>query len=475
MQAMKPYLYIRQLITIFIGGLAVCGCHFLDEKPRDFLAPANFYKTEADAVAAVNAVYSHLSTGAYYGGNSWRMGDLASDLLDEGAVSRTETLEMNTYTIASTNAIVADFWQRLYVAINQANAAIERVPATTMDASRKARLVAEVRFLRGLFYFDLVKAFGDIPLQVQETQSLNNLNVMRRPAAEVYAQIIQDLQEAEKILPVTYAAADVGRATKGAAQSLLAKVYLYKNDYAAAAQKAQEVVQSGTYSLVANFADIWPAEKENSSEHIFSVQYKAGVVGSGFNETFGVRGGKAPITGGSSAFVKRSFFNSFEAGDVRKDVSIKDSYTFPDGSKATFQPHVWKYFNPNGLTPSNTDTNWPVIRYAEVLLILAEARNEINGPDADAYAAINQVRRRAKLKDLATGLTKDSFRDAVLQERGWELCFEGHRRYDLVRMGKLQARMQQVNISTTIPKHNLYPIPQRELDTNRELKQNPGY
>ena len=467
----KVYTLPVLLLSIWLGS----SCQFLDENPQDFLAPTNFYQTEADAVAAVNAVYSHLSTGAYYGGNYWRLGDLASDLLDDGAVSRTETLELNTYTVASTNSIVSEFWQKLYVAINQANAAIERVPGTTMDATRKARLVAEARFLRALFYFDLVKAFGDIPLIREETKSLNVLSVARRPAAEIYTQIIQDLQEAEKGLPVSYAAADLGRVTKGAAQSLLAKVYLFKLDFAAAAQKAQEVVQANTYSLVTNYADLWPAEKENGPEHIFSVQYKAGVVGSGFNETFGVRGGKTPITGGSSAFVKKPFISSFETGDVRKDVSIKDSYTFSDGSKATFQPHVWKYFNPNGTTPSNTDTNWPVIRYAEILLILAEARNEVAGPTPDAYVPINQVRSRSKLKALPTGLTKEQFRDAVLQERGWELCFEGHRRYDLVRMNKLKEIMQKVSITTTVPKHNLYPIPQRELDTNRELQQNTGY
>lgn len=454
---------------------AVSGCQFLDENPQDFLAPANFYKTEADAVAAVNAVYSHLSTGAYYGGNAWRLGDLASDLLDDGAVSRTETLELNTYTVASTNDIVSEFWQRLYTAINQANAAIGRVPGTTMDATRKARLVAEVRFLRALFYFDLVKAFGDVPLVIEETTSLNALTVSRRPAADVYNQIIQDLQEAEKALPASYAAADLGRVTKGAAQSLLAKVYLFNKDFAAAAQKAQEVVQSNTYSLVPNYADLWPSEKENGPEHIFSVQYRAGVVGSGFNETFGVRGGKTPITGGSGAFVKKTFIASYETGDVRKDISIKDSYTFADGSKATFQPHVWKYFNPNGTTPSNTDTNWPVIRYADLLLMLAEARNEVAGPTADAYAPINQVRSRAKLPALPTGLTKEQFRDAVLRERSWELSFEGHRRYDLIRMNKLQETMQKAGITTTVPKHNLYPIPQRELDTNRELQQNTGY
>ncbi|MFC5412771.1 RagB/SusD family nutrient uptake outer membrane protein [Larkinella bovis] len=461
-------------LTVLLVWL-VSSCQFLDENPQDFLAPANFYKTEADAVAAVNAVYSHLSTGSYYGGHFWRMGDLASDLLDDGAVSRTETLELNTYTVASTNDILSEFWQRLYVAINQANAAIGRVPGTTMDANRKARLVAEVRFLRALFYFDLVKAFGDIPLITEETTSLNDLAVARRPATEIYKQIIQDLQEAEKALPVSYAAADMGRVTKGAAQALLAKVYLFTKDYAAAAQKAQEVVQSGTYSLVPNYADLWPAEKENGPEHIFSVQYRAGVVGSNFNETFGVRGGKAPITGGSGAFVKKTFIASYETGDVRKESSIKDSYTFSDGSKATFQPHVWKYFNPNGTTPSNTDTNWPVIRYADVLLMLAEARNEVGGPTADAYAPINQVRSRAKLGALPAGLTKDQFRDAVLRERGWELSFEGHRRYDLIRMNKLQENLRKAGINVTVPKHNLYPIPQRELDTNRELQQNTGY
>ncbi|GAB2775602.1 RagB/SusD family nutrient uptake outer membrane protein [Rhabdobacter roseus] len=446
----------------------VSSCDFLQEDPQDFLSPLNFYRTEADAVAAVNAIYSSLSP-------TWNLGDLASDLLNEGAAPRTENLELQTFTFSSANPHFATLWQTRYVAINRANTAIERIPMIDMNAERRSRLVGEAKFLRALNYFDLVKAFGDVPLILQETKGLDQQNATRSPALEVYRQIIQDLEEAHPQLPLTYASVETGRATRGAALALLARAYLFSQNYPKAAETARTVTTLN-YSLVPNYADIWPSERENGPEHIFSIQYKAGVRGSGFNETFGVRGGRAPITGGSGAFVKRSFYNSFEPGDVRRDISIKTSFTFSDGSTQTFEPHVWKFFNLNFITPSNTDTNWPLIRYSEVLLILAEALNEVhNGPTPEALEAINQVRRRAKVPELAATLSQQQFREAILRERGWELAFEGHRRYDLIRLNKLQEVMAPLGVTVQVPTHNLYPLPQRELDVNKNLQQNPGY
>ncbi len=453
---------------LLLTALLVSACDFLTETPRDFLSPANFYQTEKDAVAGVDAIYSTLQA-------SWILAELASDLLNEGAAPRTENLELQTFTFSSANGYFANFWQNCYVGINRANTALGRIPSIEMNEERKARLLAEAVFLRSLHYFDLVKVFGDVPLIITETTGLEGLTIARTPKAEIYKQLIDDLEGTYNQLPLTYAAAETGRVTKGAALAFLARVYLFNEQFDKAAEHARTVTTLG-YRLLDNYADIWPSEKENGPEHIFSIQYKAGVRGSGFNETFGVRGGKAPITGGSGAFVKKTFYDSFESGDIRRDISIKTSYTFPDGSVQTFEPHVWKYFNPNGITPSNTDTNWPVIRYPEVLLTLAEALNEVNnGPDAEAYHSINQVRNRAMLPDLPGNLTRQEFRDAILRERGWELCFEGHRRYDLVRMNKLSEAMAAAGVTVKMPQHAFFPIPLREMDVNSKLEQNEGY
>ena len=225
-----------------------------------------------------------------------------------------------------------------------------------------------------------------------------------------------------------------------------------------------------------SFIPFWDPAFENGPEHIFSVQYLAGVQGSNLNELFGVRGAPSPYTGFSAAWVDESFANSFAEEDQRKPVSILEVYINRDGDTVDIEPHVLKYFNPDGPSPGDTDTDWPVIRYADILLMYAEALNNVNnGPNAAAYDAVNQVRARAGVGPLPAGLGQAAFSDALLQERAWELCFEGHRWFDLRRFDQLVPVMNAYGQPIQAPKHLLFPIPQRELDVNNELSQNPDY
>ena len=463
-----------EILILFLISVIFQACDFVEEEPKDFLSPANFYQSEADATAAVNAVYNHLADGGYYGSSIWNIGDVTTELVEPGESAGQGRIALQTYTFDPATGVFAGLWNQLYRSINRANTVIDRVPMIDMNVETRARLVAEAKFLRALNYFDLVKVYGDIPLLVTETTTLEKLNVSRTAAATVYDQIVADLEDAVLVLPESYGNSETGRATSGAARALLAKVYLFMQEFDLAAQNAEAVINMN-YSLVPDYADLWRVENENGPEHIFSVQYRTGIRGSGFMEVFAVRGGSAPITGFSGVIVEEDFLGSFDPADIRRDVSIRSSYTFPDGSTEDFEPHVWKFFDPNASDPSDTDVNWPVLRFADVLLIYAEALNEVNnGPTQEAYNAINQVRSRAGVPDLPDGLDQGAFRDAVLQERAWELCFEGHRWFDLKRSGKLieviTAYGQPIQ-----DKHLLFPIPLREMDTNPELEQNPGY
>ncbi len=461
---MKKLIFILTIIS-------VSSCDFLDETPKDFLSPANFYETENDAVAAVNAVYDQLG---YYG-SLWQLGERPSDNLEDGPVGRDVSLELHTFTWNSATGIFGGVWQQLYRSINLANTALEQIPGIEMNEEFKGRLIGEVKFLRALNYFDLVRNFGGVPITTTSTSSFNNLFSTRNTSEEVYELIIEDLEEAEDLLPLSYSSGDQGRVTRGAAKALLARVLLYEGDFSGAAQKAKEVMDLNEYDLVTNVDDLWMVANENSIEHIFSVQYQAGIQGSGFSSSFAVRGGEPPLTGFSTAIVRQDLLDSFDPSDERRAASILESYTFPDGTVKTYDPHVWKFYDETAIDPTEGNTNWPVIRFAEVLLIYAEAVNESNnGPNQEAYDAINAVRDRAGLTDLPMGLSQTQFREALLDERRWELCFEGHRYYDLKRNNQLKTTMSTLGINVE-DKHLLYPLPLREMDANPNLVQNADY
>jgi starch-binding outer membrane protein, SusD/RagB family len=480
---MKKYIFYIFTTAFF---LAACSKNILEKTPEANFTPENFYKNSDDAKAAVSAVYDLLNTNEFYNQVMWIIQDQSTDDAEWGngrSTANQPKNDLDKYTFTPATSTFISLWSTAYRAINRANAAIERLPAVPMDEALKARLIGEVRFMRAFYYFTLVRLFGDVPLMLKETTSLNDLQVARTPAEDVYKQIIEDFTAAENILPVTYNAADKGRATKGAAKAFLAKVYLTREEWAKASTKAKEVMDLGAgYDLWVNFADAFLVANENGKESVFEVQSNGVLGGEGsfmqgymrppFDRVNGIAGfGDDPAT--------QSIYDAYRPEDKRRNATLRVYSTTGNPaapSTVVFPCYVAKYLDPSATGNNDGNNNFPVMRYADVLLMYAEALNEQGANNSEAYNAINRIRNRAGLPNLTAGLSQANFRDSVLLERRLELAFEGHRRYDLMRTKRLISAMAAQNPSIKVGAHHyLLPIPQTERDVNKLLTQNPGY
>ena len=473
---------ILNIFILFVLLISVSCESNLEEVPLSFFEESNSFNSAADANSAINAVYDRLK--GVYGLTMINLGDLNGDECEVREENGTGT-EIHKNLFNSGTKLFDDFYTSSYVLIDRANRVIANVPKITMESKLRDQIVGEAKFLRALTYFNLVRAFGDVPLVTVISNDVVNVQVPRDPTEKVYQQIILDLLDAEKVLPVKYTAdTEIGRATVGAAKAILAKVYLTRKDWANAAAKAKEVIDSKTYSLVADYRDLYIPEKENGPEHIFSIQYSCALAayGSPMAVSFAIFF-TYPInlTGGTYQVVP-SFATSFGKGDYRKEVTAITEKKLANGTVVLSRTgwHNDKYWDPLACGETAARNNFMVTRYADVLLMYAEAINELGAPTTEAYSAINLVRARARKGALDTeisdlkDLTQTQFRDAVLQERGWELSFEGHRRWDLLRTGKYIDAMKKLGI-TAESKHLLYPIPLQEIDVNPALVQNTGF
>ncbi len=472
----------KSLILLFGCLMGITSCEDnIKEVPLSFLEESNSFQSASDATSAINGVYDRLK--AQYGMNMINLSDLNSDQ-QEVREDYAAGSEIHKNLFNSGTGLFDSFYTAAYITIDRANRVIQNVSNITMDEKLKGQIIGEAKFIRALSYFNLVRAFGDVPLITAISNDVVNVNVSRTPVDQVYAQIVKDLQEAETVLPPKFTAAgEIGRATIGAAKSILAKVYLTRKEWKKAADKANEVITAGSYSLVNDYRDVFDPEKENGPEHIFSIQYSCALpqYGSAMAVNFAIYFSYPINLVGGAYQSTPQFVASYPAGDYRKEVTIIYSKKIANGSivESRTGPHIDKYWDPKACGSSSARNNFLVIRYADVLLMYAEALNELNGPTTESYQAINKVRARARngkadvLPDLA-GLSKEEFRKAVLEERGWELAFEGHGRWDLLRTGTYIEKMTKIGI-TSEQKHLLYPIPINEMDVNSGLTQNPGY
>ncbi|GAB3691494.1 RagB/SusD family nutrient uptake outer membrane protein [Spirosoma flavus] len=472
------------LILSFTLSLFISSCEVLDKTPESNFTPDNFYRNADDAKAAVSTVYDPLNSANMYAQIMWIIQDQATDDAEWGngrSTANQPKNDLDKYAFTPATVTFQSLWTTVYQGINRANTVITRVPGIPMDNNLKAQYVAEAKFMRGFYYFTLVRLFGGVPLIVNETTSLNNLNVARASVEDVYKQMIQDFTDAETTLPIRFTGADLGRATKGAAKAYLAKVYLTRQEWAKASAKAKEVIDSGAYDLWANFSDAFLLANKNGKEAVFEMQALGGGVGEGswmqgymrpnFDRVNGVAGfGDDPAT--------ENLYRTYTAADKRRDVTIKlySATTTPAApASVVFPGYVYKYLDPTATGNGDGANNYPLIRYADVLLMYAEALNEQAAGNAEAYTAVNRLRSRAGLPALS-GLTQEQFRDAVLLERRLELAFEGHRWYDLARTKRLISAMKAQNPTIVVQdRHYLFPIPQTERDVNPALDQNPGY
>jgi len=468
------YTYILLLIAAFVS------CKKLDEKPASVFTTDQFYKTQEDAIAAVNSIYQGgLNNGGITMYN--RLFHLGMEIMSDDAIAGQRVTNADVRSIAvlnhsTTNDRVDELWKEHYIAINRANIAIDRIPLIDMDVTLRERLVNEAKFLRGLLYFNLVRLWGEVPLVLHEVTSLDasSIHVAKSPVESIYTQVITDLTDAEKLPPVM-GGADAGRATGGAAKSILAKVYLTKKEWEKAAAKSLEVINGPYgYDLFEDYADVFRAETKNGKEHIFSAQCKSFVNGQGNRLASSATPVGIPgiAAAGTDEPLLPSTYALYTANDKRRDVTFFTQIVSPTNGKVyKFDPRFFKYFDPStAANPTESPRNIPVIRFAEVLLIYAEAVNEATGPGG-AYDAINRVRKRADLDPLS-GLDQSSFREAVYLERRLELMFEFQRWFDLIRTKRMITALHAVGKTNASEKHYLHPIPQREIDLNPKLEQN---
>ncbi len=492
------------LLTLGLLVGTSCTKEYLDVKPTDTVTAENFYKTQTDAIQATNAAYSQLQQNGMFNYSLWGIGDVMSDnsfLGGGGAADGIEFQQLDSYTIPTTNPLTTSHWQRAYLGIGEANQVLLHVPDITMDATIKNRCLGEAEFLRALYYFYLVRGFGDVPLVLTPAQTAAEAaSVTRTPTAQVYAQIVKDLTDAITKLPTSYSGDDVGRATKWSATALLAKVYLTQGDLPNAATQARAVIASSGKSMWPNFADNFKVETENGQESLFEVQFKSGLSsystdgpGSVMNEFWGARfyGSPYVVSSGGYGFniPEKDLVAGYGVGDTRRAATVfAPGDKYPDGQVQPSSPTALpgdplcynvrkQYVGTVSVNNWDSPLNFPVLRLSEMYLILAEAA----GPTGEGVEAINKVRRRAyglaiNTPAPAVDLTAatSNFKAAVVQERRLELAFEDDRWYDLKRTGTLVATMTAQGKSIK-DFNNLLPIPQSEINVNPNLTQNPGY
>lgn len=485
-----------QLIWLFLFIPLACE-DFLEKPPQGQLTQSNFPLTASDALLATNAVYNTMRESNFNSG-LFPLYDIMSDDANKGSNPDDAAASIgpfDRFQHVKTEPAILRWWNTLYKAIRRANVVIERVPTISMDETLRNRYVAEARFLRAAYYFDLVRAWGGVPMLVSTDPKI----LPRSSKDEIYNLIEDDLLFAITALPEKsqYNSSDIGRASKGAAKALLAKVYLCRGNFTEAAAYALEVINSGEYNLEADFDNANSVNGEQGVESVFEVSSygEEGLENGGnqYGNVQGVRG--TPNRGWGFNRPTLSLRNSFESGDPRLEstviflgevldgVSISGDGITPDASVDSHGQNEIECYNQKVWTPGNTvppsfGHNRRFIRFSDVLLMAAEALNENNNA-AQALVHLNRVRQRARegnnsiLPDI-TVTNKDQLRDIILQERRVELALEGHRFWDLVRTNKATAILGPLGF--VAGKHELLPIPQTEIDlTQGALDQNPGW
>jgi len=492
-----------------LGILVLCLVQF---SCNDFLVTTDptrvedglFFKDQTQLQQALNGVYGQLQsiTSTAYLFKEFNSDNTTLDFnpLDRGGAAGWEAFEFST--VNPGNGEIINLWNSYYSAIFNANNTLEKLEASTIDEAVKKEIGGQLKFIRAFYYFDLAQYFGDVVLVTNTLKTPDEaFELVKSSQEQVYAQVEADLKDAVDNLPVSYKAAEAGRATKGAALSLLGKYYLTRKKYPEAVATLKQVLPLG-YMLNANYADNFDPQKKNGKESIFEIQYQGGNdLGewSNFMYVFAPRLSKGAITGYANVnpagrnIPTNDMIAAYEKGDLRKDISLKEGYTL-DGVYYPI-PYVNKYNHPHTIS-GRTNENWPILRYADVLLMLAEAINEQSGPTGEAFEYLNQVRTRAGLAP-KSGLDKAAFRNEVLHERRVELAFENHRWFDLKRT-KTPAELAQFmnayaskeKAKPTVDRGGIafnvldyvyedyeyfFPIPASQILINSKLTQNPGY
>ena len=464
---------MKNIFILFIAILVLSSCSedFTDLAPISNRNEADFYTTENDFVAAINASYAGLQNNGVYGRGYWTMFEMRGDNTDQGpdatGLSR-QFAEINAFTEDPLNEQITRAWTDSYGVIANCNVILARIEGVTMNEDIKKRIIGEALFLRSLMYYHLAVAYGNIPLQLVPFVPGDQLTQV--DAATIYSQLVADLATAEANLSISYSAENKGRATKGAAATLLAKVLLTNNQKSEAAVVLRRIISDYNYELLDNYSNLWGAANENNIESIFEVQFVSGGIGQGsaFTNDFSPSAFLQTGQGFGRNRPTVEMQNSYVSGDLRFPSSMGTSYVNATGATVTAN-YVRKYES-NPPTENDSDINFVVFRYSDVLLMLAEAIGE----SSEAYDLINEVRDRAGL-DPIDASTPGTFSEKLLEERQLELAFENHRWADLKRFGvaaeKVNAAEPFISAGSV---RSLFFIPQREIDINTNFIQNPN-
>ena len=477
------------IVLALIFTMVSCGKSFIERPPVSSVTIDVLYKTDKDFQDAVIGAYQGLRNQY---ANMWQFGDLRGDDAWIQVSNQPSSTAVDVFSINSSDALLSGTWANYYIAINRCNNILTKIETADVNVIKnKDRYVGEAKFIRAIAYFDLVRIFGDVQLITGVPSAQEVLATGRTAAATVYTNlIIPDLIDAGIKLPLVCTGTEVGRATKGAAKAMLGKVYMTTKDFVKAEAVLAEITTAPyTYALLANFNDLFDYTKnEHHSEYIFDIEYEEGLGGLGsiFTNNFmpnvtallnyyNIKGGFNESLSPTTQFV-----NAWASGDKRKDITVQccGSWKNPTTgvvttfSSSTAQSYTMKYITAVAIN-GDSKANWKVIRYADVLLMYAEALNE-NGKTAAALIPLNQVRTRAGLAAYV-GITQAQLRDNVAQERRFELAFEGHRWFDLLRTGKALTACAPVGMRDYM---TVFPVPlsQVKVMNNPTLfPQNPSY
>ena len=489
---LKKYFTIRMAGLLMASVVIITSCKddFLEVPPQGEEPSEQFWVSADDAAKAVNAMYANLRGWPQVAFAPIAVESLGSDDTEKGS-SASDATFLNTYdnfTVSPTDGQLLDFWDGQYQSVNLANQVLDNVPSIALDENLKARYLAEAKFVRAYAYFRLTRAFGDVPLRLHVPLDVSEYNIARAPQADVYALVEQDLTEAAAVLPESYTGIDIGRATKGAALSLHAKVAMYQNKWPDVLRLTDEVMTLG-YALFPDFGKLFRVENENSVESIFEIQ--AAVIpgnpdasNSQYSQVQGVRGS----TGGGWGFnvPTADLAASFEPGDPRREATIIfRGETTPEGDAIPVVGDNPMY-NQKSYVPfsqyvsgynEGASQNVRVLRYADVLLMNAEANNEL-GNTADALESLEMVRARARggnagILPEVTTTDQAALRQAIWHERRGELALEFDRYFDVIRQGRGEEVFGPLGWE---PHNRVWPVPQNEIDlSGGVLTQNEGY
>lgn len=511
-------IYISKFI-LCLALLITAGCSdLLNEEDPSNIAPTTFFTVPEDAESAVYGIYENLrfhGDGAGIFVSNFQMLDALSGTAETETGQNSDLNTLYSFQHTGDNLLLTQWWRQLYDGISNANLAIAKIPEIPLiQPANTQKWVGHAKFLRALHYFWLVRLWGDVPLITEPIYTWDdpNVNAPRASSESVYALIESDLAEAEAAgFPMTDAS---GLASQAAVKSLLAKVYLTMAGrplnkgvayYQKAAAKAKEVIDyananTGKIALFPTYDDLHNPAMENTLEHLFMIQYAVGIANAGYQDKFLPNNTNITASGEVGTTVPTTaFLATYEVGDKRteeKGFYFKDYFLGGGtGTPITLNRfYIYKHFDTpaNGAPPpgvagtGNSGLNYPLVRYAEVLLIYAEAQNESSGPDLDAYNGLKAIRDRANLvtQDIGT-FNQSTFRDAILRERWHEFSYEGLTWFDMIRLRKvydvgtntfIDFAGAAMNGATLQAKHTLLPLPAADFRNNPNLSpNNPGW